>query len=434
MMKFYSFMVTVATAAFALFSTSCSKDTDFFKVENSHFTRNGKTPYYFIGANFWYGSILASEFPISGNRERLLSELDSLKELGVGNLRILVGVDAGEEISGRGEPALQKAPGVYDERLFEGLDYLLAEMGKRDMKAVMFFNNSWEWSGGYGIYLEWAGHGTAPMPAKTGYIPYTEKVSKFITDDKAKKFFDNHLKKVISRTNSVTGVPYTEDPTIFSWQICNEPRCFSDEDSVRTEFVNWLWKTASLIKSLDPNHMVSTGSEGKVGCENDIHMFERIHACPDIDYLTIHIWPYNWGWINKETIENGLPYAISMTDKYISEHLALAKKFGKPVVIEEFGYPRDGFQFSKDLPTASKDKYYKYILGKVVESHNSQGLLAGANFWAWGGQARQKSLWWKMGDDYCGDPPQEQQGLYSVYASDSSTIEVIRKAAMSVNK
>ena len=38
---------------------------------------------------------------------------------------------------------------------------LLAEMGKRQMHAVLYFNNSWEWSGGYGQYLEWAGEGKA---------------------------------------------------------------------------------------------------------------------------------------------------------------------------------------------------------------------------------------------------------------------------------
>ena len=32
------------------------------------------------------------------------------------------------------------------------------------------------------------------------------------------------------------------------------------------------------------------------------------------------------------------------------------------------------------------------------------------------------------GDDYCGDPAQEQQGLNSVFASDASTLAIISEA------
>lgn len=49
------------------------------QVKNGQFIRNGQ-PYYYIGANFWYGAILASE-GTGGNRERLHRELDSLKAI-----------------------------------------------------------------------------------------------------------------------------------------------------------------------------------------------------------------------------------------------------------------------------------------------------------------------------------------------------------------
>ena len=59
----------------------------FIRVENGQFLR-GDTPYYYIGANFWYGSVLASEGE-GGDRDRLHRELDYLKSIGVDNLRIL---------------------------------------------------------------------------------------------------------------------------------------------------------------------------------------------------------------------------------------------------------------------------------------------------------------------------------------------------------
>jgi len=429
------------TAIFAVscLCLSCGKGSSFFKVEDGSFVRKdvpsgNEAPFYYIGTNFWYGAILGSESTGGGNRTRLLSELDTLKSLGIDNLRILVGGDGDEAVPNRIEPSLQKAPGVYDEKMFEGLDFLLAEMGKRNMTAVLYLNNAWEWSGGYGMYLEWAGHGKAPIPAETGYAAYTQAVSKFITDDKAKAMFADHVEKVVSRTNTVTGKAYKDDPAIFSWQICNEPRCFSADEAVRTAFVDWLWRTAAQIKSIDPNHMVSTGSEGMWGCEGSMELFERVHSCPDIDYMTIHIWPYNWSWVNAESLEEDLPSAIEKTDEYIDMHLEVARKYGKPVVIEEFGFPRDGFAFSKSSPTTARDRYYSHIFDRVVDSSKEKGLLAGVNFWGWGGFAAQSedNIYWKRGDDYCGDPAQEQQGLNSVYASDMSTTDIVKAAANSL--
>ena len=68
----------------------------FVQVEKGMFVRDGK-PYKYIGANFWYGGILASEGE-GGNRERLVQELDSLKSIGIDNLRILVGSDGARGI------------------------------------------------------------------------------------------------------------------------------------------------------------------------------------------------------------------------------------------------------------------------------------------------------------------------------------------------
>ena len=56
------------------------------------------------------------------------------------------------------------------------------------------------------------------------------------------------------------------------------------------------------------------------------------------------------------------------------------------------------------------------------------------NFWGWGGFAGQSSenIYWMPGDDYCGDPAQEQQGLNSVYACDATTVAVIKEASEAV--
>ena len=426
---------SVLTLFAAVLLSSCQTNVpSFVSVKDGQFTSEDY-PSHFIGTNFWYGAILASD-GWGGDTQRLENELDILKENGLVNLRVLVGGDGPDGIPTRVMPTLQKEPGVYNDTVFRGLDRLLAEMAERDMKAVLYLNNSWEWSGGYGMYLEWAGAGKALIPAEAGYPAYCDYVSQFVTNEAAKEYFYDHVRHVVGRTNTVTGKPYKDDPAIFSWQIGNEPRCFRADSAGRAAFVDFMWHTAALIKSIDPNHMVSSGSEGSHGCEGSLELFEKVHSCPDIDYMNIHIWPYNWSWVRENTLDTNLPVAIANTDEYIDRHLEVAAKYGKPIVIEEFGFPRDGFQFKQGTTTNSRDAYYDHLFGRVVKAAQEKGLLAGLNFWGWGGLASQSetNIYWHEGDDYCGDPAQEQQGLNSVYACDESTMAVIRNAAQAIEK
>ena len=433
-MKHLRNLQILALAVIAFFGCSQAQTSSFVEVKDGKFVCEDY-PSHYVGTNFWYGAILGSE-GVGGDRARLEAELDTLKALGMTNLRVLVGGDGPDGIPTRVSPTLQKEPGVYNDTVFWGLDYLLAEMGERNMKAVLYINNSWEWSGGYGMYLEWAGEGKALIPAEVGYSAFMNSVSKFVTNEKAKELFYDHVKHVVSRTNTVTGKPYKDDPAIFSWQIGNEPRCFRADKEGQDAFVDYMWTTAALIKSIDPNHMVSSGSEGEWGCENSMELYERIHSCPDIDYMNIHIWPYNWSWVRENTLATNLPVAIKNTDDYIDAHLALAAKYGKPVVLEEFGFPRDGFQFKQGTSTDSRDAYYKHVFGRIVESAREGGLFAGLNFWGWGGLAAQSetNIYWQPGDDYCGDPAQEQQGLNSVYASDVSTTAIIKESSEAIER
>ena len=426
-------LIVFSLLCFSLFScTSVVKhDKSFIKVENGQFIKNGK-PYYYVGANFGYGAILGSEGE-GGNRKRLLEELDSLKSIGVDNLRVLVGSD-GVPGATKVEPTLQVSPGAYNDTILAGLDYLLAEMGKRDMSVVLYLNNSWEWSGGYGQYLEWAGFGKAPVPAVDGWNAFTDFVKQYPKSDKAKSLFANYVKDIVTRTNRYTGIKYTDDPTIMSWQIGNEPRAFAEEN--KEVFAEWIAQTASLIKSLDANHLVSTGSEGKAGMEGDIALYERVHKDANIDYLTIHIWPYNWGWATKDSLEEKVEFAKINTGKYIDEHLSIAKKYNKPMVLEEFGYPRDGFEFTKSSSVEARNSYYQYVFDLIGKNFKEKGLFSGCNFWAWGGIAELSSdhHFWQKGDDYTGDPAQEQQGLNSVFSSDASTLQVIKDAVLNLTK
>ena len=355
----FAFLLLLAAS-----SASCSAPLD----------ENDRQKGGFIGTNLWYAVDAAQNDPA-----RLETELDSLLAMGVKNLRIC----------------------AVDDNV-DGIRAALDILQAKGMKAVLFLNNAWEWSRGYASYLEEAGEGPVKLPSTDGYPAYMQDMARFVTSEKAKELSCDHIRLVVGALKG--------HEAIYSWEICNEPRCFSSDPAVQDSFVDFIHKSARIIKEIDPAHLVTTGSEGIWGCEGDENLCRRVHDCPDIDYLTAHIWPYNWSWVGENSIVEGVDEAITKTNEYIDRHVAIASALGKRLVIEEFGYPRDGFSTDKNASaTTARDKYYENIFKRVRNQAGTGGPLAGCNFWTWNG-----------------DPPQEAEGLNSVYPCDSSTVNLIR--------
>jgi mannan endo-1,4-beta-mannosidase len=422
-MFFRNKRVILLLMLFINLSLSAKGRQDYVRVQNNHFVLDSQQCY-FVGVNFWYGAILGSTGD-GGNRARLIKELDFLKLNGVSNLRILIGADGSNGVPSKVEPALQIKPGIYNDTILDGLDFLMSELGKRKMKAVLFFTNSWEWSGGYSQYLNWAGRGKNPIPSVDGWPAYMDYVKQYAGCDECMKMLKNHIKRILTRTNRYTKKKYTDDPAVFSWQIGNEPRAFSEAN--KHLFLAWLKEISAYIKSLDKNHMVSVGSEGLHGCEEDMKLFEQIHADKNIDYLTMHIWPKNWGWMDIKDMVGSLQNCIDKTLEYMTDHMEVARRLSKPLVLEEFGFPRDHHAYNLKDSTSLRDKYYSAVLDRVLKSSREKDVLAGCNFWAWAGFGRPQGnhVFWQKGDDYLGDPAQEEQGLNAVFDTDA-TVEILK--------
>lgn len=395
----------------------------------------GPSPYRFVGTNMWYAAYLGADAPF-GDRARLERELDRLAALGIGNVRVL-GSSELSPLKGSITPAFRTRGSAYDETLLVGLDRALAEMGRRGMRAIIYLTNFWEWSGGMATYLYWTNGGRyidMNDPAHP-WPQFPDFVSGFYSSGEAVRLYNDYVRALVTRRNSITGLRYADDPAIMSWQLANEPRP-AGTDAVAAQrmpdFLRWIDGTASLIKSLDPNHLVSTGSEGLQGCMGKAECVIDVHDSPAIDYLTAHIWPQNWGWADPEDLAGTWPTVESNTRDYIVSHAALASRLGKPLVIEEFGFPRDGGSFDPASTTLYRDRFYALIYDHVAQSARSSGPIAGTNFWAWGGEGRAQhdDRRFHPGDTaYLGDPPHEPQGWYSVLDTDRSTQALIRAHA-----
>ena len=432
------FLRNIAILALCVSIFSCKTQKDFVKVNGMNFTVSNKA-YHFVGANFWYGAYLGADTDY-GNRDRLIRELNQLQKLGIKNLRVA----AASEESDYGlplSPPFQYKNGTYNEKLLQGLDFLLAEMKKRDMRAILILNNYWDWTGGMGQYVSWTTGKRVIDPSTVKTDTWDEAIkfsATFYTDTKAQNLYQKYINMITNRINIFTKKAYKDDTAIMTWELANEPRpsnAGNAEEKMKI-FSKWIDETAKYIHAQAPNQLVTTGSEGSKGTLNSLENTVRAHESKYIDYMTFHMWPKNWGWYKADKPEM-LESAKANTAKYIDEHVELAKKLNKPTVLEEFGFVRDREQFSTDSATTARDNYYEFVLKLMKKSIDNGRPLVGLNFWAWGGEGRgqQKDFMWKKGDiSYTGDPYSEAQGLNSIFNTDKSTLDIISKYAHEIEK
>jgi mannan endo-1,4-beta-mannosidase len=202
------------------------------------------------------------------------------------------------------------------------LDYAMAKASELGVRIILVLTNNWRDFGGMDQYLAWYGR---------------TKHHEFYTEPEVKQAFKNWASHLIHRVNTVNGRAYRDDPTIFSWELGNEPRCkgtgpgspgWTDET-----IPAWVDELSAYIKSQDPNHMVSVGDEGFLAGGGDHWVYkandgvdhEKITAVPGVDFGTFHMYPEDWG--------AGLDWG----KRWIVDHERVARRLNKPTILEEYG-------------------------------------------------------------------------------------------------
>ncbi len=220
---------------------------------------------------------------------------------------------------------VKKAPAYNDgETGLQHLDYVLAKAAELELKIIVVLVNNWRAFGGVDQYLMWYGR---------------NEHQQFFTAPEVERAYENWVSHVVTRRNSVNGRRYADDPTIFAWELANEPRMKGGNAFDRaggwstSTLTDWADAMSRYIKSLDRNHLVSVGDEGFLNGGGDHWAYEAtdgvdnraLTALPAIDFGTFHLYPEEWG----ATVEWG--------DQWISDHLAVARELDKPSVLEEYG-------------------------------------------------------------------------------------------------
>jgi mannan endo-1,4-beta-mannosidase len=365
-----------------------------------------------VGANLWQAIIWASKDDHE-HLGRLRRELDSLKSHNVGFVRILASIQKHASKFSIQTPCQSDANDPGSECL-RSLKIVLDELQKRDMKAIVVFNNFWHWSGGFNSYMAWTGEEKytefGPTSNNLTITRFFMKASKFYNSKEANLLYDNFIKSFFDKFPQ-------GHPAILTYQLANEPTPFFNHGA----FSEWVQGKIKLIKKYDTKTPLTLGGVGTgPNVPGTVTDLKKIYGKNQFDYLTVHLWPQNWMWYNPRKVdENKFQKMLKKSKEYLQKHAEMAKITNSPLLLEEFGLARDHEQLERDTTVVYRNRFYQFIISELRDLKAKGYPIAGLAFWAWGGEGiPEKNL--------VGDPPHEKQGWYSIFNSDFSTLEVIR--------
>jgi mannan endo-1,4-beta-mannosidase len=286
----------------------------FVTVVGNKFALNGET-FYFNGTNQYY---------LFYKSHKMIDEvIEDAAAMGLTVIRTWGFCDG----QWKDNFCFQPEPRVYDEPTFQQMDYIIYKAQQHGIRLILPLVNNWDDMGGMNQYVQWA------HPELTTWVQLSH--DNFYTDPECRSIFKDYINYFLKRVNTYTGVAYKDDPTIMMWELANEPRATSDPTGAKLQ--SWINEMAGYIKSIDPNHLVSTGEEGFysggngwmgsgwMGSQGTNYIAD--HQSPYIDACSFHLYPDHWNISQEQSLE------------WIERHVRDAHEIvGKPAYMGEFGW------------------------------------------------------------------------------------------------
>lgn len=284
-------------------------------VVGTRFMHRG-APYRFVGAN-----VAIMHGP--RHRAALEATLDAVRADGLGVVRVwALGERPADAPSWAREYAFRLGPEGWVEESFVHLDRVLAAARARDLRVIVVLGNRWADYGGAPQYLAWEG---ATTPLDPAGAPSILALPRFLADPAHREQYRAHLRRVVSRTSSITGVAYRDDPTIFSWELVNE---IDAPPRAERALVDWTREMATEIHALDPHHLVGAGHIG-YSTQAQRRGWLAVHRLPEIDYADAHAYPTHYDRVrNPRELDDFVDDAVQLAHHVLH----------KPFVWGEFGF------------------------------------------------------------------------------------------------
>ncbi|XAR64137.1 Mannan endo-1,4-beta-mannosidase [Bertholletia excelsa] len=335
-------------------------DDGFVGTRGVQFVLNG-APFYANGFNAYWLMYMGSD---PSQRSKVSSAFEEARSHGLSVARTWAFGDGGYR-------PLQYSPGSYNEQTFQGLDFVVSEARRYGIKLILSLVNNYENFGGKKQYVDWARSQGQNLASDDD----------FFTNPVVKGYYKNHIKAVLTRRNSITGVMYKDDPTIMAWELMNEPRCLSDP-SGRTIQV-WIAEMASHVKSIDGKHLLEAGLEGFYGESSPQKQqynpnfqvgtdFIADNQIPGIDFATVHSYPDVW--LAGTSDETQLSFLTNWANTHIHD---AQNALRKPLLFAEFGksWKDPGYD------PAKRDLLFNTVYSSIYSSARGGGAAGGGLFW-----------------------------------------------------
>jgi mannan endo-1,4-beta-mannosidase len=337
-------------------STNASKN-QFVRQRGGRFVI-GQKPFRFVGANV--ALMYRDE-----DRERMPETLRQAAQAGIKVVRVWAFGEGGpNDVKPMADFAdwprhhsFRLAPGQWNEDAFVHLDKVIAEAAKNNIYVQLCLTNWWRDTGGVTQYLRWAGINDAADDSYKFGIN-NDKAILFYSNPETRRLFREHLEKLATRRNTVTGVVYRNDPTIFGWELMNEAQVITGRWAERRA---WFAEMSAYLKSLDPNHMIAPGTWGYRD-SSERREWLADHSLSTIDYCDVHNYP-------REDHNSFVDSPVALKE-FIENRAAAAFAIKKPLVFGEFGMGVEGHN------GASQVEWYKAFF-----EGNVRAGAGGAMFW-----------------------------------------------------
>lgn len=224
---------------------------------------DGDQPYRFISWNVPNLHLIEDRLDFTAtnawrlpNRFELVDALSTVRQMG-GTVVRTYAISVVRSNDPPAEASDVLGPGKFNEEAFRSIDELLRVANEEGVRIIIPLVNNWIWMGGRGEYAEFRGKGK----------------DAFWTDPQLIADFEQTIRFVLLRTNTLTGVRYCDDKAVMCWETGNE----------LASPPAWTEEIARYIKRIDPNHLVMDGYAAALRPE--------VLAMPEVDIVTTHHYP-----------------------------------------------------------------------------------------------------------------------------------------------
>lgn len=224
------------------------------------------------------------------------------------------------------------------------LDRILHTAAQHDVRLILMLTNNWADFGG--------------APAVLDAVAPGEDLEKdaFWSDPRALEAQLSYQTALATRINTLSGRAYRDDPTIFAWELANEPRCDSQALCDRHTLSSWAKRMSDGLREACVQQLISWGGGGYLGQHGED--LRLIAADGGVDVLTLHMY--------GSMLPRNPAMAIAWGTAVLRERSQAVRDFGLPLLLEEVNW--------KPGPDSDRDVERASVLGAWLEEAQRLGM------------------------------------------------------------